>query len=65
MLFLAHLDGRLDETALRVRLPRSMRCPDRLTWVRCSNLWRLRRQLSPVATLPRVAEALAAFEALP
>ena len=56
---------RADEAALRVRLPRSMRCPDRLTWVRCSNLWRLRRQLSPVATLPRVAEALAAFEALP
>ena len=65
VLFLAHLDGRLDEIALRVRLPRSMRCPDRLTWVRCSNLWRLRRQLSPVATLPRVAQALATFEALP
>lgn len=65
VLFLAHLDGRLDEAALRVRLPRSMRCPDGLTWVRRSDLWRLRRHLSPVATLPRVAEALAAFAALP
>ena len=48
-----------------MRLPRNVRSPDGLAWVRISNLWRLRRQLSPVATLPRVAEALAAFEALP
>jgi len=65
VLFLAHLDGQLDDVAIRVRLPRSMRCTDGLTWVRRSDLWRLRRHLSPVATLPRVAEALAAFEALP
>ena len=65
VLFLAHLDGQLDEAALRVRLPRSMRSHDGLAWVRRSDLWRLRRHLSPVATLPRVAEALTAFEALP
>ena len=65
VLFLAHLDGQLDEAALRVRLPRSMRSPDGLTWVRRSDLWRLRRHLSPVATLPRVAEALTAFASLP
>ncbi|MBK7759561.1 MAG: hypothetical protein IPI35_24820 [Deltaproteobacteria bacterium] len=65
VLFLAHLDGRLDEVARCVRLPRNVRSPDGLAWVRISNLWRLRRQLSPVATLPRIAEALAAFEALP
>ncbi len=63
--FLAQLDGRLDELAATVRLPRTMRGSDGLSWVRRSDVRRLRGYLSPVATLPRVAEALAALEALP
>ncbi len=65
VVFLAALDGQLDGTLLRVRLPRGLQGPDGLDWVRRSDLWRLRQQLAPVASHPRVAEALAAFAALP
>lgn len=64
VLFLAGLDGRLDEVARGVRLPRSVRAPEGLAWVRRSDWRRLRRQLAPLLRTPDVGEAIAAFEAL-